>query len=90
MNFKTLKINSISSLNLDFVAFSLLVKKSVKNISNLGWKHFTFSAKKRCEKLMLSALKALIFFNRDRKVASKLLVDITNKNHIFYFKLIRL
>jgi hypothetical protein len=28
---------------LDFVAFSLLVKKSVKNMAKLGLKHFTFS-----------------------------------------------
>jgi hypothetical protein len=36
MNFNTLKIFSVSCLNLDFVALSLLVKKSVKNMLKLG------------------------------------------------------
>jgi hypothetical protein len=41
-----LKIFTVSCLNLDFVAFSLLVKKSMKNMSKLGWKRFTLSAEK--------------------------------------------
>ncbi len=36
VNFNMLKIFNISCLNLDFVAFSLLVKKSVKNMAKLG------------------------------------------------------
>jgi hypothetical protein len=55
MNFNALKIYSVSCLNLDFVAFSLLVKKSVKNMVKLGLKHFTFSAEKTLEKSMLKA-----------------------------------
>ncbi len=43
-NFKALKIFSISCLNLDFVASSLLLKKHAKNMVKLSWKCFTFSA----------------------------------------------
>ncbi len=58
VNFKALKIFSVSWLNLDFVMFSLLVKKKcVKNMVKLGWKRFTFSA----ESISLWALKASIF-----------------------------
>ncbi len=68
-NFKLLKIFSVSWQNLDFVASSLLVKKSLKNMAKLGWKRFTFSAEKnawkidgfRAESILISALKALIF-----------------------------
>ncbi len=38
-----LKYSGVSCLNLDFVAFSLSVKKSNKNMAKLGWKDFTFS-----------------------------------------------
>jgi hypothetical protein len=38
-----LKYSAFPSLYLDFVAFSLLVKKSVKNMAKLGWKHRFFS-----------------------------------------------
>jgi hypothetical protein len=51
VNFKALKIFSISWLNLDFVAFSLLVKKHLKNIVKSGWKRFTFSAEKNARKI---------------------------------------
>jgi hypothetical protein len=36
MNFKALKIFSVSWLNLDFVALSLLVKKLMKDMAKLG------------------------------------------------------
>ncbi len=51
VNFNVLKIFSVSWLNLDFVVFSLLVKKHVKNMAKLGWKHFTFSAEKKAWKI---------------------------------------
>ncbi len=46
MSFNALIIFSVSCQNFDFVVFSLLVKKSVKNMAKLGWKRFTFSAEK--------------------------------------------
>ncbi len=51
----SLKIFSISCLNLDFVAFSLLAKQCMKNMVKSGWKHVTFSA------------ESINFFNRERE-----------------------
>jgi hypothetical protein len=64
VNFNALKIFRISCLNLDFVAFSLLVKKCMQNMAKKGLKRLTFNAEKMREKLMLSALKASVIFNR--------------------------
>ncbi len=69
MNFKALKVFSVSWLNLDFVALSLLVKKREQYgkirlkafHEKNAWNTDAFSA----ESISLSALKASIFFNRD-------------------------
>ncbi len=73
MNFKALKIFSVSWLNLDFVAFLLLVKKTHEKYGKIRLKAFHF----QCRKCFTLRAESINFFNRVYSMEDKCLFIFT-------------